>query len=895
MRQASARIGSVVMMLAISGLAVSMASAQDSGRRNTRPNREPFGNAAGVGNAGETKLRPPRRGSGGDQDSREEPAPEEALGDGPLRAPQARQRFGVEQPEAQPDVTDKPDISLDDEEMLSFDALSGPVQIARLVDLITELLEIPVIVPVEGIEGEVLFNGPRSYPRSQLLPLLELLLEQSGYAITLDSSAGIYVIQRSPQLPRVFDGELATTKVLEVPNIKPSALSASIQQLLASSGSGAGGTARGAGAAGSGTSVNFVDELGLVVVSGSPRQIERVERWIEQIRERFNELTLTPIDLRYISAPVARDRILALVGSSGGAGGGAARSGDQAATQIAAVAGQSIDNLAERLAIDPQGNALLHNGTEDELDRVLRFVSIVDRPNPLQPQDFFAGSNAAQIAQLASSQGLGDVVQLQTQQQGFGGNQFQNAGGGGGFGAGASGAVSIGGPTLVVDAANGGNIVYYGTEEQKEELQKLIDTFDTESDRIVIRQYRLDNADAEEVAGIIQSLLTGQQVGGAQGGLLPGGFGGGFGQQFGGQFGQFGQGQFIPPVGPDGLPDGELNGNLDPTTSFVVPDPSNNQVVVKAPLRQQEDFRKLVNQLDRRRPQVYLEATIVSVTDDEAFTLAIEEEFNIGEFAFQTEFGVGGATPPIVDIVAPGTGVTTAIIQTNFLPFILSALKTKTDARIVSKPQILVNDNESATVVSNNVQPFASITQGVNSDQVGQGGTAEAGTSLNVTPSIAEAGYVRLDYSIESSAFTGASSDPALQPPSIENTVEGSATIPSDSTIVVGGITVSDFTRSKSRVPILGEIPFLGWLFGTTSEEQSETVLYIFITPRVLNDPNFNDLKLLTEGPAIAAELDPFRPALEPRYVELGSLRRRVEAKQAILSERDGRLPGGGG
>jgi Flp pilus assembly secretin CpaC len=77
--------------------------------------------------------------------------------------------------------------------------------------------------------------------------------------------------------------------------------------------------------------------------------------------------------------------------------------------------------------------------------------------------------------------------------------------------------------------------------------------------------------------------------------------------------------------------------------------------------------------------------------------------------------------------------------------------------------------------------------------------------------------------------------------------------------------------RTTARIPLLGKIPLLGALFGDTNKGDRQTVLYVFLTPRILRDPNFADLRLLTRGPTQRADLDDPEglPPLTPRMMEI--------------------------
>ncbi len=543
---------------------------------------------------------------------------------------------------------------------------------------------------------------------------------------------------------------------------------------------------------------------------------------------------------------------------------------------IGAPAGSSLDNLAERLAIDPQGNTLLFRGTADELPRVRGLLASVDKPNELTPRKHFVGGATRQVAEFARQRGLGEVIEFEdAQTQGFGlGNQQQiniNAFDGA--------AAAVGGPVMVIDTQNG-EIIYYGTPAQQDQLEELVQELDVERDRVVIRSYKLNNAVAEDIASIIGSLLSGQQQLGT-GALLPGARG-----QTGFQplstfrdGGRRNQGDGDAAVAADagggggggGGGSGDI-GEFDPQRTFVVADVANNQIVVKAPFAQQEDFARLIRQLDLRRPQVYLETLIVLVSDSETLRFALETQFNIGDFQTRTNFGLssiadGGGFGSRPNVATGLQGLTAALVQSDRLPFVLTALQNDTKTRIISAPQVLVNDNEEATVVTAEQQPTTAVQTGQTTDITSFNGFEAAETRLTVTPSISEAGYLRLAVELLFQNFVGTGGG-GIPPPREDREVNTNVTVPTDSTIIVGGITIDSVQDTVIKVPLLGDIPLVGQLFRDTNKVTDQSVLYFFITPRILTDPSFQDLKLLSRGPYAETDQDDPVPDLRPERIE---------------------------
>jgi len=746
-----------------------------------------------------------------------------------------------------------------DGDALRLEAFAEPVQLRVLIDLISSYLGIEVILRGE-VEGEVGFANPRVVPRGAALGLLESLLDLNDYALTFDAPSGFYVVQRSADVRMSFDGEFATTRVIGTPNIRPSALQPAVQSLLQRAGTGG-------APGGGGEGIAYVDELGVIIVSGSPRRVRYVQDVVSKLLAEQAQMENIRVPLRYVAAPVARQRAIELVGAAPRAGAvtqaqpGRGQAAMQDPGRIGG--GETFDNLGDRLRLDPQGNALIFRGRPAEIDQVRRVLELIDQPSQLLNKQYSVGRAARQVADIARQRGLGEVVVMQSteqQQQQImtqrmfdptGRNPLQ----------GAEGEVA-GGSSMVVNVETG-TVVYYATPEQHEELSRLIRELDIERDAVVTRTYKLAHAGAEEVTEIILALIEETAQTGNQG-MLPGGF-----SPFGGATGVF----FDPSL--EGSVEGELGSLRAGRDTRVVADPANNQILVRARLRQQEEFARLIERLDLRRPQVYVEATIISVTNNQDFRLAIETQLiNAGGSggALQTNFGLSEAGDSFTDPRSPLRslgGLTTAFIQSQYLPLVINAIQTDTDARIVATPSLLVDDNSEAEIVSLDQQPTTTTSQDGTSTQTGFGGFEDAGTRLTVRPRISDGGYLQLDYAIELSNFIGQGSSGIPAPRQERNIRAESVTVPGDTTIVVGGIKINDLRETVVKVPLLGDIPILGHLFRDTREVQSEAVLYVFIRPRIMRDDTFRDLRLMTEGPQAAVALPADLPPILPRSVEV--------------------------
>src|SRR4029450_411146 len=165
----------------------------------------------------------------------------------------------------------------------------------------------------------------------------------------------------------------------------------------------------------------------------------------------------------------------------------------------------------------------------------------------------------------------------------------------------------------------------------------------------------------------------------------------------------------------------------------------------------------------------------------------------------------------------------------DYVPFVINAIKNNTDSRILASPHLLVDDNVEAEIVSLEEQPTSSTSQTNSSTISNFGGYEQAGTRLTCTPSISEGGYMRLMYEIELSNFVGTGANGFPPPKQTRNVRSDSVTVPGDTTIIVGGITLDAKTKTKAKIPLLGDIPVLGDLFSDNLRAKPSPRLYVFI------------------------------------------------------------------
>jgi general secretion pathway protein D len=308
----------------------------------------------------------------------------------------------------------------------------------------------------------------------------------------------------------------------------------------------------------------------------------------------------------------------------------------------------------------------------------------------------------------------------------------------------------------------------------------------------------------------------------------------------------------------------------DATPTLAVDEATNTIVAVGRP-SELDRLEALVARLDRRQPQVMIEVTLVSLSENRALDFGVE---------LKTQFENGGTTTNLASAfglaadgaLAAGTGFTGTIIRPGDFEVVVRALETTSSGRAVSVPKILVDNNQSSTLRSVVRQPFTSLNASDTVATTSFGGTEDAGTTITVTPHIAQGDHLSVAYAVEVSAFTGDSISTegggVIPPPSQQNSIDGSVTIPDGFAVVVGGLRSESSGVADARVPLLGRIPLLGPLFGTHGDNDTSSRLYIFIQATILRDSGFEGLRNLSASDLTASGVDDGLPTQAPMWIE---------------------------
>jgi type II secretory pathway component GspD/PulD (secretin) len=304
-------------------------------------------------------------------------------------------------------------------------------------------------------------------------------------------------------------------------------------------------------------------------------------------------------------------------------------------------------------------------------------------------------------------------------------------------------------------------------------------------------------------------------------------------------------------------------------------DEGTSTIVAVGDPREVDRIEELVRALDVRQPQVMLEVLVLSLSDSDTFDLGVElqkiEVSGSTIISLASLFGLGlpdlMSAPGSGGSADAGTGFSGLVLDPGDFSVLIRALETLNEGRSLNVPKVLVNNNQQATLDAVLQQPFTTVNASDTVATTSFGGFENAGTSVTVTPQIAEGDHLILEYAVSLSTFVGESSDPAIPPPRQQNTLQSVVTIPDGYTVAVGGLEVEQEADATSQVPLLGSIPLLGEAFKSRSRSGSKTRFYVFIRANVMRHGGFEDLEYLSEHLTRELGVDDGWPQVKPRVI----------------------------
>jgi general secretion pathway protein D len=363
-------------------------------------------------------------------------------------------------------------------------------------------------------------------------------------------------------------------------------------------------------------------------------------------------------------------------------------------------------------------------------------------------------------------------------------------------------------------------LILFGSPKDKEDIKKFIAQLDivppTTSSKVNV--YYLENADATEVAKVLDGVVKGSSAAAAP--------------------------------GQPGVASAPQQSVFEGGKITITPDKATNSLVIMASPTDYQNLLQVVQKLDRRNRQVFVQAMIAEVSLDKARDLGIDWGM-LGVASDGKYASVVGQYDPkgvltnfISTATSTSTGGLSGLLNLSGTPMnfavVLKALQSNGALNVLSTPNIMTSDNKEAEIfVGENVPFRGSISYGTSNQAYPQQSIErkDTGITLKIKPMISEGQYVKMDIYQEISAVKDATSTGAAADiTTTKRSAKTSVTVKDSDTVVIGGLIQDQDQETISKIPFLGDIPVLGWLFKSKSLKRTKTNLMIVLTPFIVRD-----------------------------------------------------------
>ncbi|WP_191579428.1 type II secretion system secretin GspD [Achromobacter insolitus] len=431
---------------------------------------------------------------------------------------------------------------------------------------------------------------------------------------------------------------------------------------------------------------------------------------------------------------------------------------------------------------------------------------------------------------------------------------------------------------IVADPRSNSVLVRSGSPARTRLARELIQKLDAQQNRAGnLHVVYMRNAQATRIAEVLGGLLTGQansapgaapgassSTGGSQGGARTQNTASSTSNQAG-----------LGMSSQSGSSRGGLSGeqeriaredNSSQAVSYsaggatIQADPATNSLIISAPEPLYRSLREVIDQLDQRRAQVLVESLIVEVSEEKAAEFGIQWMTGAGNingngtsFIGGTNLGGSGITgngPTSIDAI--GRGLSLGVVKGTVdvlgnevinLGVLARAMQNTGEANILSTPNLLTLDNQSASILVGKTVPFVTgqyVTSGSNgsSNPFQTIEREDVGLKLNIRPQISEGGAVKLDIYQEVSSIDESRSTPTTGIVTNKRAIDTSVLIDDGQIIVLGGLLEDNVTLTSNSVPGLGSLPVIGSLFRYDTRKRTKTNLMVFLRPYVVRDAN---------------------------------------------------------
>lgn len=296
------------------------------------------------------------------------------------------------------------------------------------------------------------------------------------------------------------------------------------------------------------------------------------------------------------------------------------------------------------------------------------------------------------------------------------------------------------------------------------------------------------------------------------------------------------------------------NTSLKEKNIKISPDKETNALIIYADPNAYKSLMETIKYLDIPRKQVYVRALIMEVDSTKDFKVGVEWSF-FDDFKYDGRTKTGGVfgrtgqsfpttsnlpTGALLGVVGQSISITqgsTEITFPNMTAFI-NAMSTNTDVNVIATPQILTMDNKEAEIKVGKNVPYLTRSE---TDSTNLNNTVrtydyrDVGVTLKLTPQINQQGNIRMAIFEETSTLVQGTGDEQFAPTTLKRSANTTVSIKDGNTMVIGGLIGDTLSLGETKVPLLGDIPIIGYLFKSWTRNRDKTNLYIFITPYVID------------------------------------------------------------
>ena len=299
------------------------------------------------------------------------------------------------------------------------------------------------------------------------------------------------------------------------------------------------------------------------------------------------------------------------------------------------------------------------------------------------------------------------------------------------------------------------------------------------------------------------------------------------------------------------------------TGGQIQADAATNSLIITAPEPQYRQLRAVIDKLDTRRAQVFVESLIAEVSEDKAAEFGIQWQGPLGTAGdgviglLGTNFGAAGKN--IINLamgagngsVTPSAGLNIGLAQRSngvyVLGFLARFLESSGSGNVLSTPNLLTLDNEEAKIVIGQNVPF--VTGQFTNTNAGNGAVnpfqtierKDVGLTLKIKPQISESGTVKMQIYQEVSSVLASTANAANGPTTNKRTIESNVLVDDGSIVVLGGLLQDEYSGNQDQVPGLGNVPIFGNLFKSNARSRKKTNLMVFLRPMVVRDTRDSD------------------------------------------------------